>query len=99
MTGERQEHYLYGKYRGRVADNRDPLALGRVLVDVPVLGDALSWWAMPCAPYVGTGAGTIAVPPVEALVWVEFEGGDPNYPVWTGCYWSADNPPVVVMPG
>ena len=78
----------YGKYRGQVADNVDAAERGRVQVSVPaLLGDQLVW-AMPCVPYAGNGVGLFALPPVGAGVWVEFEGGDLDYPIWTGCFWA-----------
>jgi uncharacterized protein involved in type VI secretion and phage assembly len=43
---------------------------------------------MPCAPYAGNGVGLFALPPVGAGVWVEFEGGDLDYPIWSGCFWA-----------
>ena len=77
----------FGKYRGVVADNVDPLAQHRVRVVVPeVLGDATAW-ATACLP-----VGYFAVPPVGAGVWVEFEGGDPDRPVWVGSYFTSDVP-------
>jgi hypothetical protein len=51
---------FYGKYRGTVINNVDPMQIGRIQVMVP-------------------GAG----------VWIEFEQGDPDYPIWTGCYWGS----------
>jgi uncharacterized protein involved in type VI secretion and phage assembly len=80
----------FGKYRGTVTDNADPTSRGRLKVKVPaVLGD-LESWAMPCVPYAGAGVGFYSLPEPGTGVWVEFEGGDPSYPVWTGCFW-ADN--------
>ena len=83
----------YGKYRGTVVNNVDPMQLGRLLVQVPdVLGLVPSSWAVPCTPLAGpTGPpmGVYLVPPIGAGVWVEFERGDPNYPIWTGCRWGA----------
>jgi uncharacterized protein involved in type VI secretion and phage assembly len=29
------------------------------------------------------------VPPIGSGVWIEFEQGDPNHPIWTGCYWGS----------
>jgi uncharacterized protein involved in type VI secretion and phage assembly len=79
---------FYGKYRGIVTDNNDPNGLGRLRVKVQdVLGDQKSGWAMPALPYAGDGVGLYLIPPVDAFVWVEFEHGDPDYPVWTGCFW------------
>jgi uncharacterized protein involved in type VI secretion and phage assembly len=85
----------YGKYRGKVESNLDPLGLGRVQVSVPaVLGDATQAWAMPCVPYAGKGVGLFMVPPVGALAWVEFEAGDPDYPILAGCFWGQGEPPM-----
>lgn len=85
----------YGKYRGEVVNNIDPLMQGRVQVKVPtVLGDSQLSWAMPCAPYGGRSVGFFAVPPVGAKVWVEFERGDPNYPIWAGCFWGEGEAPA-----
>ena len=65
----------FGKFRGQVVNNIDPMQMGRVQVQVPaVLGDGQLSWAMPCAPFSGKDAGFFAVPPVDASVWVEFEG-------------------------
>jgi uncharacterized protein involved in type VI secretion and phage assembly len=88
-----------GKYRGVVTDNRDPLSIGRVRATVPdVLGEDESGWAMPCAPFGGGGAGFFALPPTGSGVWVEFEHGDPQYPVWSGCWWGSatDMPPALL---
>ncbi|HEX9990093.1 MAG TPA: phage baseplate assembly protein V [Chloroflexia bacterium] len=86
---------FFGKYRGKVAQNIDPMQLGRVQVSVPaVLGEGSMSWAMPCAPYGGSGVGFFAVPPVGANVWVEFEGGDSDYPIWSGCFWGVGEVPA-----
>ena len=87
---------FYGKYRGKVESNVDPMMLGRIQVSVPaVLGGGSLGWAMPCTPYGGSGVGFFAVPPVGANVWVEFEGGDPDYPIWSGCFWGTGEVPAV----
>jgi uncharacterized protein involved in type VI secretion and phage assembly len=79
---------LYGKYRGVVTDNNDPNGLGCLRVKVQdVLGDQESGWALPALPYTGDGVGLYLIPPVDAFVWVEFEHGDPDYPIWTGSFW------------
>lgn len=91
----------YGKYRGTVIENIDPLQIGRVLVQVPdVLGETPSSWAMPCVPAAGIQAGTFVVPPIASEVWVEFEQGDPDYPIWTGGFWgtAADVPALALVP-
>lgn len=83
-----------GKYRGKVVENVDPLMLGRLSVLVPAVSEFPLSWAMPCAPYAGRKVGFFALPPVAANVWVEFEAGDPNYPIWTGCFWGEGEAPA-----
>jgi uncharacterized protein involved in type VI secretion and phage assembly len=78
-----------GKYRGVVTDNNDPQKRGRLIIRVPdVLGNNDSGWALPCLPYAGDQVGLYTIPPVKAWVWVEFEQGDPDYPIWSGCFWE-----------
>jgi hypothetical protein len=85
----------YGKYRGQVADNADPYGLGRVQVTCPaVLGEGRASWAMPSMPYAGKKVGFFAVPPNGANVWVEFEAGDLDYPIWSGCFWGDGEVPT-----
>ncbi|MDA3643903.1 phage baseplate assembly protein V [Saccharopolyspora indica] len=100
-----------GKFRGRVMDNADPLGIGRITAQVPdVLGDLTSTWALPCLPFTGREAGQYVVPEIGAGVWVEFEQGDPSFPIWTGCWYGDraelppdarkdDRPVVIQTPG
>jgi len=83
----------YGKYRGRVTNNDDPDKRGRLQLSVPSLLGDHSNWAMPSVPYAGPDVGLFAIPPVGAGVWVEFEGGDLNHPIWTGCFWASGQIP------
>ena len=86
---------FFGKYRGKVENNLDPMQLGRVQVSVPaVLGEGRLSWAMPCAPFAGSGVGFFAVPPIGANVWVEFEGGDTDYPIYSGGFWGLGEVPA-----
>jgi uncharacterized protein involved in type VI secretion and phage assembly len=90
---------FYGKYRGTVVNNLDPLQTGRLQVQVPdVLGATPSSWATPCLPLAGVQMGVYVVPPVGAGVWVEFEQGDVDYPIWVGCWWGsvAEVPPLAL---
>ncbi len=84
---------FYGKYRGTVFNNNDPEQRGRLKLTVPdVFQDNISTWAEACAPLSGPSGlamGFYMVPPVNAGVWVEFEQGDPDHPIWTGCRWHA----------
>jgi len=84
----------HGKYRGKVVNNNDPLMLGRIITLVPAISVKPLSWATPCVPYAGAGVGFFAVPPVDANVWIEFEGGDPGKPIWTGCFWGKGEVPV-----
>ena len=87
---------FFGKYRGTVANNIDPQQMGRLQVSVPaVLGDGRLSWAMPCVPFAGSGVGFFTIPPNGANIWVEFEGGDPDYPIWSGCFWGLGEAPAV----
>lgn len=80
---------FYGKYRGTVLNNVDPMQLGRIQVMVPDVSSLLpTSWAMPCVPIAGKQSGVFCVPQVGAGVWVEFEQGDPDYPIWVGGYWG-----------
>jgi len=93
----------YGKYRGVVLNNIDPLQMGRVQVSVPAIGPIPTSWAMPCLPASGVNTGVFTVPQVGSGVWVEFEQGDVDHPIWVGGYWgSAAETPVqakAVPPG
>ncbi len=95
------EEKFYGKYRGTVSDNKDPLMIGRIKAKVPdVMGDLDSGWAMPCTPFCGDKTGFFCLPPVNSGVWIEFEHGNPEYPIWSGCWWGsvAEIPPLLIAP-
>jgi len=78
-----------GKYRATVVNNIDPMQIGRIQVIVPDVSNImLSSWAMPCLPWAGIQTGVFTVPPPGSAVWVEFEQGDPDYPVWVGGFWG-----------
>ncbi len=80
----------FGKYRGVISDVNDPMRLCRVRARVPdVLGTRETGWALPCLPFAGQGMGFYATPKVGANVWIEFEHGDPEYPIWSGCFYTA----------
>lgn len=91
----------YGKYRGTVLNNFDPEQRGRIMALIPdVLGIAPSNWALPCLPIAGKQAGSFMVPQVGAAVWMEFEQGDPEYPIWVGGFWgiAAEVPVLALAP-
>jgi uncharacterized protein involved in type VI secretion and phage assembly len=96
MNGSDQKHF--GKYRGTVLNNADPMQLGRLTAQVPdVLGELPSSWAMPSVPAAGVQMGIFFVPPIGAGVWIEFEQGDTDYPIWTGCWWSTGQVPGLAL--
>ena len=68
-----------GIYRGVVVDAVDPLLRGRLLVQIPNLLAERSAWAMPC--FTPSAAST---PAVGDGVWILFEAGDLESPVWLG---------------
>lgn len=94
---DRLQHRFYGKYRGIVVDV-DSATL-RIKATVPaVLGTTPTGWCLPCVPYAGPQVGFFFVPDVGAAVWIEFEGGDVSYPIWTGCFWRAGELPSQAAP-
>jgi len=91
---------FHGKYCGIVIDNIDPAQIGRIMAQVPhALGEVPSSWALPCVPAAGIQAGCFIVPPIVSQVWIEFEQGDPDFPIWTGGFWSqiADVPALATQ--
>lgn len=91
----------FGVYRGTVVNNIDPMMLGRIMALVPDVGGITpSTWAMPCVPIAGKQMGTFMVPQVGAGVWIQFEAGDPDRPVWTGGWWGiAAEVPALALAG
>lgn len=84
-----------GKYRAIVMDNNDPERRGRIRVQCPsVLGDYLSSWCEPCIPYATDYAGDYYVPPVNEAIWVEFEEGNVDKPIWGGGWYKVDSSPL-----
>jgi hypothetical protein len=101
VGGARTKNRFFGKYRGLVIENVDPLQIGRIQAQVPdVLGETPSSWALPCVPAAGIQAGCFIAPPIGSQVWIEFEQGDPDYPIWTGGFWglAADVPALALTP-
>jgi hypothetical protein len=76
---------FYGKHRGIVTDNNDPEKLGRIKAQVPaVMGETEVGWALPSFPFIGDGHGFFMLPEVDSMVWIEFEAGNPDFPIWSG---------------
>jgi hypothetical protein len=85
---------FYGKYRAIVKTVMDGADLGKLIVTLPeVYDDQDSPPAWPCVPFAGPSHGLVALPEEGDGVWVEFEGGDPSNPIWTGGWWGDGNIP------
>jgi uncharacterized protein involved in type VI secretion and phage assembly len=94
---DRVHNRFYGKYRGIVTDV-DSATL-RIKATVPaVLGTTPTGWCLPCVPYAGKNVGFFFLPAAGAAVWIEFEGGDVSYPIWSGCFWRSDELPSDATP-
>jgi len=92
---DRQKTLLLGKYRGTVVAV-DPATM-RIQAVVPAaLGSVPTGWCLPCVPYAGPNVGFFILPDIGSNVWIEFEQGDVDFPIWTGCFWSAGEIPVGV---
>jgi hypothetical protein len=74
---------FYGKYPAVVVDNIDPEQRGRLRVRIPDVAPDYDVWAVPSWP-AGQAPEQHQLPDVAADVWVEFERGDVNYPIWDG---------------
>jgi hypothetical protein len=95
---------FWGKYRGTVLSNLDPEQRGRLQLVVSDVTSLLpTTWAECSAPFSGmpgAASGFFVVPAIGAAVWVEFEYGDPNKPIWTGGRFdkATDVPPLAIAP-
>jgi microcystin-dependent protein len=84
---------LYGPYRGVVVSTRDPLNAGRIQAQVPkVFGTSTTGWISPKQ----TAGLPLVIPNLGGGVWIEFEGGDPSYPLWTGTFGTRDSRVIVL---
>ena len=91
---ERTVSTYYGKYRGIVTDVDDPNNQLRIRATVPaVLGEHQCGWAMPAAPFAGDGHGFVMLPKVGSGVWIEFEAGRLDNPIWSGAWWASGQRP------
>ena len=91
---EMSDGRFFGKYRGQVVENRDPTGRARLKVIVPAVMGEEQVWALPCVPYAGADVGLFALPEPGTGIWVEFEAGDPSYPIWAGCFWGDGDIPA-----
>lgn len=90
-----RENQWLGKFRAYVTDVDDPDKRGRIRVKCPkVLGDSKSAWCEVCAPIAYDNGGDFCLPKVGESVWIEFENGDVDKPIWVGGWWSTNNSPI-----
>ena len=90
----------YGLYRASVVNNIDPMLQGRILVTVVEPGGLFpSSWANPCVPVAGKQSGVFVLPAINSGVWIMFEEGDPDQPVWLGGWWSLGEVPAFALTG
>lgn len=91
---ERVGSSYFGKYRGIVTDVEDPSNQCRIRATVPaVLGEQACGWALPAAPFAGGGHGFVMLPKVGSGVWIEFEAGQLDNPIWSGAWWASGERP------
>jgi hypothetical protein len=91
---ERVGSSYFGKYRGIVTDVDDPNNQLRIRATVPaVLGEHACGWALPAAPFAGDGHGMVMLPKVGSGVWIEFEAGRLDNPIWSGAWWASGQRP------
>jgi type VI secretion system (T6SS) baseplate-like injector VgrG len=92
---------FYGIYSATVLNNIDPALQGRITVMVPDVGSVTpSTFVNPCLPMAGKQQGIFMVPQIGSTVWIQFEAGDPDKPIWMGGSWPdpAMVPTAALMP-
>lgn len=90
---DRLSNRFYGKYRGVVTDV--DAATFRIKAKLAgVLADQTTGWARPCVPFAGPSIGMAFLPAAGDGVWIEFEGGDVSYPIFSGYYWNDSQNPT-----
>lgn len=94
------QHQFFGKFKAQVTNNQDPEKRGRVKVRCPkVLGKDESGWCVPCLPFAGMDKGLFFLPEVGDFIWIEFEEGNPDLPIWVGSWWNSSEPPTTAKQG
>lgn len=85
----------YSVYRAWVFNNEDPENLHRLQLIIPQISgnDYYEYWAFPKGVPSAANFGSQVIPPKGALVWVEFEGGEPEIPVWSHGHFSRNQIP------
>jgi phage baseplate assembly protein gpV len=84
----------FGKYRGIVTNVDDPNNQCRIKARVDgLLNGQETGWALPVAPFAGDGHGMVMLPAIGSGVWIEFEAGRLENPLWSGAWWAGGQRP------
>lgn len=85
-----------GFYKAIVSKTNDPEKRGRIKCIIPEVlgGDMESAWCDPCVPVAYDNGGDFCLPKKKETVWIAFEKGDPNYPVYLGGWWKRNETPL-----
>lgn len=84
----------YSNYRAYVVDNNDPAKQGRLKLFIPgIVDEPMEYWAPSIGIFSGQGYGFHFIPPVNSVVWVSFEHGNPSFPIWTYGYFGENEIP------
>ena len=87
----------YSSYRGFVVMNDDPRGLNRVKIISPTINaidDKVGIWAYPKGNWGAKGYGVQMLPMIGDMVWVEFEYGDLEHPIWSFASYGTDEKPT-----
>ena len=77
---------FFGKFVGIVIDNQDPTKSGALKLQCPQVwgeGITLDKWIGGSGIFSGKDCGFVAIPQKGERVWIEFEQGNPNFPIWS----------------
>lgn len=85
-----------GAVQAAIGGASDMDKIGLLKVRVPSVGDTPDTpprIAYPKVPIAGNGYGFKNIPPKGSFVWVEFEGGRLDAPIWSGGWWAKGEMP------
>lgn len=85
-----------GFHRGIVSNIEDPEQRGRIKCLIPdVLGKEVeSAWCEPCVTVAYDRGGDFCLPNVKETIWIAFEDGNPNKPIYMGNWWQKGMTPL-----
>lgn len=85
---------FYSIYTGIVDDNNDPLQMHRLKISIPSVMGGITQWALAYNWPGSYNSGIkLLTPKVGDLVYVIFEFGNPDKPLWTYNGWGEDEIP------